>query len=84
MKLILPDKMLFKGPDPPPADWKVDDAELRAQEEAAAINAKAAKGAKKGEEVQPPPEVPKSPEVEKADKQIRRFMKEFMTNLLTV
>jgi hypothetical protein len=49
MKLILPEKMLFKGPDPPPADWKVDEAELRAQEEAAAINNTKAAG--KGKKV---------------------------------
>lgn len=79
MKLMIPDRIAFKGPDPPPSDWDVEDERLLIPEPVPAGKA----AAKKKEEI-PPPEVPKSPEVEQSEKMVRRFMKQFMTNLLTL
>lgn len=28
MKLLVPERMSYKGPDPPPEDWKVDEEPL--------------------------------------------------------
>ena len=76
MKLLIPDRITFKGPDPPPSDWEVQEEILQTPEPVAG------KPAAKKKDEQPPPEIPKSPEVEAADKLVRRFMKSFMTNLL--
>jgi hypothetical protein len=27
MKLLIPEKISFKGPDPPPEDWKVNEVD---------------------------------------------------------
>lgn len=56
MKLLIPDRITFKGPDPPPEDWEVQEEVLQPPEPVG-------KPGKKKEEI-PPPEVPKSPEVE--------------------
>lgn len=76
MKMLLPERVQFKGPDPPPEDWVAPSKEATIEQPAAP----AKKGAKK-EEV-PPPEPVKSPEVEAADKLVRKFMKQFMTGML--
>jgi hypothetical protein len=77
MKLLIPERISFKGPDPPPADWDLTEGISLAAE--SVVTSKHA--SKKKDEV-PPPEIPKSPEVEAAEKMVRRFMKTFMTNLL--
>jgi len=43
MKLLLPEKISFKGPDPPPEDWKVNDNEA-AQIEAPPVGKAPPKG----------------------------------------
>jgi len=78
MKLLIPERIHYKGVDPPPEDWQV-------QEEPEVAQAPAGKAPPKGKvEAAPVPEVQKSPEIEAADKTIRKFMKLFMTNLITL
>lgn len=56
MKYLLAEKIIFKGPDPPPADWKINDADLAPPEPVTQ------KAAAKGKVVDTPPvEVLKSP-----------------------
>ena len=74
MKMLFPERLTYKGPDPPPAEWLM-------QEEPEPVAVPAGK-APKGKEVAPVVEVEKSPEVEAADKTVRKFMKQFMTSLL--
>ena len=76
MKYLLPERITYKGVDPPPADWKVEEE----PEPVAAPQGKAPAKGKPEPVIQP--EVIKSPEIEAADKTVKRFMKQFMTNLL--
>jgi hypothetical protein len=77
MKLLMPERISYKGPDPPPEDWKVDE---EPQPVADAPSKAPAKG--KPPVDTPVVEVLKSPQVEAADKSVRRFIKLFMTSLL--
>lgn len=72
MKMLMPERLGYKGPDPPPEDWKVGEAEPMP-----ADAAPAGKPPVKGKPVvdAAPVEVQKSPECEAADKSVRRFMK---------
>lgn len=79
MKLLVPERISYKGPDPPPEDWQVEE-EPQPPAEQAAPGKPAPKG--KALEVVAPVEVQKSPQVELADKSVRRFMKTFMTSVI--
>lgn len=80
MKLLMPERIGYKGPDPPPVDWTVGDLDA-AQNESPAPGKPLAKGKT---EIVAPVEVTKSPEIEAADKSVRRFMKVFMTSVIAM
>jgi hypothetical protein len=44
MRFLLPEKIHFKGPDPPPIDWKVTEEINAAQAEAVPTSKTALKG----------------------------------------
>ena len=46
MKLLMPERMSYKGPDPPPKDWKVE------EEPQPAVDAVPTKAAPKGKQVE--------------------------------
>lgn len=83
MKLLIPEKVSFKGPDPPPEDWRVNEVDP-ASNQAEAVQPGKAPAGKKKEDLAVPVEVLKSPEVEAAEKQVRRFLRSFMSNLLAL
>lgn len=72
----MPERITYKGMDPPPEDWKVEE-----EPEPVAVPQGKAPAKGKADPV-PAPEVQKSPEVEAADKTVKKFMKQFMTNIL--
>ena len=67
MKLLIPEKISFKGPDPPPEDWKVNEVDPVGNQAEAVQPGKAPAGKKK-EDLVVAVEVTKSPEVEAAEK----------------
>ena len=52
MRNFLPHRMLFKGPDPPPADWNPTEEQLAWLAEQQAVLAAKTKKGKKGEVVE--------------------------------
>lgn len=75
MRCLVPHRLLYKGPDPPPEGWEIVE-----EPEPPVLTGKAPA---KGKPVEPVPvqEVEKSPEVEAADKTVRKFSKLFMETL---